>query len=264
MVQISGAVEGHDSSGVKLEVPGFGVDCDGDWLEVQGGDQLVGRVLGHVHEAGVFEGRGEGLASSVTGGVRVGFLSRDSVGFDPLECLVHKSSVASLVSVLAAVYQGLFGEFLDFSVFNGVETFEGSDGGKGPARPALALVFDFGNGSFLSPVDGISLRLVSNEELGVFVLLLMVSSQIDGFELLLSEVGEFVVRNVVVSSHDQVVVLDFGVVSFEVLESHFLFARSVFHPVLGFPGNEVVVEGIRLQSSRLGFVTVHQEVNSDN
>ena len=264
MVQISGAVVGHDSSGVELEVPGLGVDCDGDGLEVQGGDQLVGGVLGHVHKTGVFEGGGEGLASSVTGGVRIGFLSRDSVGLDPFECLVHKTSVAALVSVLAAVHQGLFGELLDFSVFDGVETFEGAHGGKGPAGSALSLVFDSGNGSFLSPIDGISLRLVSDEELGVLLLLLLVGSQVDGFELLLGEVREFIVGNVVVSSHDQVVVLDFGVVGFVVLESNFLFTRSVFHTVLGFPGYEVVVERISLHSSRLRFVTVHQEINSDN
>jgi hypothetical protein len=158
----------------------------------------------------------------------------------------------------------LFREFLDFAVFDGIETFEGSDGRKGPARTTLSLVFDSGNGSFLSPVDRISLRLVSNEELGVLVLLLVVSSQIDGFEFLLSEIREFVMGNVEVSSHDQTMVLDFGVVGFEVLESDFLLVGSVFHAVLGFPGNEVVVQRVSLQSSRLGFVTLHQEVNSHN
>lgn len=89
MVQISGAVKGHDTSRVELEVPGLGVDCDGDGLEVQGGDQLVDGVLGHVYEAGVFECRGERLASLVDPAVRVGLLSWDSVLLHPLECLVH-------------------------------------------------------------------------------------------------------------------------------------------------------------------------------
>ena len=77
-------------------------------MDVEGGHQLVGLVGGDVNETSVFEGRGEFLAGSVTGGVRIGLFGGDSVGFHPSEGVVHKSSVASIVSVFGAVDQSLF------------------------------------------------------------------------------------------------------------------------------------------------------------
>ena len=53
---------------------------------------------------------------------------------------------------------------------------------------------------------------MSDEELGFRLFFLLESSQIDGFEFLLSKVGELVVCYAVVSSDEHVVVLDFGVI----------------------------------------------------
>jgi len=73
---------------------------------------------------------------------------------------------------------------------------------------------------------------VSDEELGIRLFFLLESSQIDGFEFLLSKVGELVVCYAVVSSDEHVVVLDFGVIWFVVLESDFILVSTVFHAVL--------------------------------
>ncbi len=103
MVQLGSTFEVEDSAGVELELGGLGVDGDRDGLQVERGHQLVGLVGRHVHEAAVFEGGSELLAFSVTRGVGVGLLSRDSVRLHPVEGVVHKASVAPVVAVFGAV-----------------------------------------------------------------------------------------------------------------------------------------------------------------
>ncbi|KAF1754016.1 hypothetical protein GCK72_020574 [Caenorhabditis remanei] len=71
-----------------------------------------------------------------------------------LKGLVHKSSVASVVSVLGgAVDEILFGERDELSKLASVLSFECSGGGERPARSTHSLVLDIGDEMGVTPVD---------------------------------------------------------------------------------------------------------------
>ena len=59
-----------------------------------------------------------------------------------------------MVTFGIATDQHLFGQRHEFAGGNGVRTFGGTGGGKGPARTALALVFNGSDGILFAPVNG--------------------------------------------------------------------------------------------------------------
>lgn len=88
--------------------------------------------------------------------VRVGFLSVDSVVLlDVGESIVHEAATASIVPVCCrAVDQVLLRERDEFASLPEQLTFKRSGGGERPARPAVTLVLDGGDGALRPPVDG--------------------------------------------------------------------------------------------------------------
>ena len=51
------------------------------------------------------------------------------------------------------VYKLLLREGQEFSIFSKVGTLEGTNGGESPACAAMSLVLNWGNTTFLNPVD---------------------------------------------------------------------------------------------------------------
>jgi hypothetical protein len=84
-----------------VELPAFGVNGNGDGLEVNGGGELVNITGGDIDESTDLEVTTLALAFLVNSLVRVFVFSGDTVVLNEGETLVHKTSVASLVSVAA-------------------------------------------------------------------------------------------------------------------------------------------------------------------
>jgi len=160
----------------------------------------------------------------VTTGGRVGIVGV-VVGDDELERLVHQTTVAALVSLGSrAINQLLLRQRHQRALGHEPGTLDGTGGGERPARAALALVLDRGDGAIGDPVDGGRHGLVGSVG-GSHVLGTQVSvvqhlvAQKLGAELLLLHVGELV--------HGQlerlllrVVRLDQFQVGLEVAETH--------------------------------------------
>jgi len=88
----------RENSGiVELEV--VGINSDGDGLSNNGGGELVGITLGNVFVSGDLEVSSVDLAFLVSGNVFVFVFAGNSVFFNVFEGLVHKSSIASLISL---------------------------------------------------------------------------------------------------------------------------------------------------------------------
>jgi len=156
----------EDSRVVELEV--VGVNGNGDGLFDDGSGQGIGISLRNIGVAGDFESSSVGLAFLVSGNVFVGIFIGNTVLFNVLESLVHKSSVASLVSERGrAINQLLFRERLEFLFTEkGRGSFKSSDSGEGPAGSTLSLVFNRVNSSVFSPVDTGGEVIISNGEEG--------------------------------------------------------------------------------------------------
>merc|ERR1719498_1319876 len=121
------------------------MDTNSDGLLQQGLLHLFRVGLGHVSETGDSEFRLVVSALVVSASVRVRAFEGDTVLADPVESVVHQTTVAAVVAVVGAVDKSLFGELLQFSGFDGVEAFQSADGGESQAGAALALVLDGGN-----------------------------------------------------------------------------------------------------------------------
>ena len=78
-------------------------------------------------------------------------LGLNSVLLDVLEGVVHKTTIAAHVSVDAssAVNELLLGVGVESTSGKELSTLDGTGGGESPARTALALVLDGGNGTYL-------------------------------------------------------------------------------------------------------------------
>ena len=151
----------EDTGGVHLEGSFVGLDGNGNWLLGEGGLELLWGVLGDVSvgaDSDLTLGEQVGLAGSsgaITGGVWVDGLLNHSVALSVLEGLVHKTTVAAKVlqEAVVALNELLLREGKEFSRGNEVSTLEGTGGGEGPAGSTLSLVLDWGDGSFVAPVD---------------------------------------------------------------------------------------------------------------
>merc|ERR1719183_1262432 len=111
---------------------------------------------GDILEAGDLDGGGGGLgglAGASLAGVGVGGLVDVTLGHDVLEAVVHEATVAALVAVgTGAGDELLLGEGLELAGLDGVDALDGAGGGERPARAALALVLDGGDGVLGGPV----------------------------------------------------------------------------------------------------------------
>jgi hypothetical protein len=96
MVEVIRTVR-EDSSAVEL--PLFSINGDGDGLDVNGGGELINITGGDINERGDFVFTSGGFAFLVNGFVGIFGFGGDSVINNELETLVHKTSVATLVSV---------------------------------------------------------------------------------------------------------------------------------------------------------------------
>ena len=183
------------------------------------------------------------FAFAVSGGVGVGVFALNTVCLDVLEGRVHKSSLASFVSLgTGAVNELLLGERLEASLFLSIKTLNGGNGGEGPARSTLSLILDGGDDAVSSPIN--KLREVVGVEVDrvVGILELNLQREVSGSEFLSSEIGELVeaelVRALLVS-----VSLDEEEVGFEDLESVGLLAvRAIDLVVLDGPLKESLID----------------------
>jgi len=140
---------------VHLECWFVGFDGNGDWVLADGGNKGVFVHFRDVDVAGdgdrVLAGWGRALSvNSLVWEFGVG--ADTTVLDDEVECVVHQTTLAAVVDFVA-VYQVLFGQGDQVSGGDLVCTFDGTGGGEGPAGTALALVFDWGYGTLLRPVD---------------------------------------------------------------------------------------------------------------
>jgi hypothetical protein len=172
VVEGGAALAGHDAAVVELERALVSLDSDGDGLLGDGRNEGILRVgldVSVARDGGdVLAG---GLASTLGGSVRVRGLRADAaVGLDPLEGVVHQAAVAALVAGRArAVNKLLLREGDKGASLDEVDTLDGAGGGEGPARAALALVLDGGDGTLGNPVNlgGDGGRLAGDMDLDV-------------------------------------------------------------------------------------------------
>jgi hypothetical protein len=96
----------------------------------------------------------ESASVGSSGSVGVRSLSVNSVvSNDISESRVHKTTVASLVTISGgAVNKVLFGKADKAMLLNKVDSFNGTSGREAPARSALSLILNGGNGTVASPV----------------------------------------------------------------------------------------------------------------
>jgi len=216
----------QDTRLVQLEDRAVSLDGNRDGLLVDGGEEGGLVVLGDVSVAG--DG-GSGLAAgralaggATAGGVRVVLLGADTVLLDPLEGVVHETTVATLVAGGAAAGdEVLLGEGDELAVLDEVVTLNTDDGGEGPAGTALALVLDRGDGAEGDPVLGVVgfigqlLEGVVEVALAVEGGVLVSHTQVGVVEVISLHVRELVVAEGDGGGVISVVLLDDGVVLLE-------------------------------------------------
>jgi hypothetical protein len=97
------------------------------------------------------------LASvGTSGGVRVGSLGVKTLVLDNvLEGVIHETTVAALITLgSGAINKILLGEGSKSSRGDLVATLNGAGGGERPARSALSLILDGGDGTLRAPING--------------------------------------------------------------------------------------------------------------
>eukprot|EP00047_Mylnosiga_fluctuans_P019227 m.80297 g.80297 ORF g.80297 m.80297 type:complete len:442 (-) comp8035_c0_seq2:29-1354(-) len=234
MVQLGAASRLEDTGLVELEGGLVSLDGDGDGLLGDGSNELSLLVLGDIGVGGDLAddlGSLGGLALvGASGSVGVVGLAGDAtVLLDVLEGVVHQTTVAALVALGGgAIHEVLLGE--GDEVLGGLEvgTLERASGGERPARAALALVLDGGDGTLGAPVDitGVDLRegdLVADAR-GVE------GAEVGGLELSQGEISELVHANgegVLASLGLSVVLVDVVDVVLEDLEAQSLLSSRV-------------------------------------
>lgn len=204
-----------DTRTVELEGRVGGINSNRDWLNsnsfLEGG--FVSRVnIGVGRDGGSSVSGGVLARVAVSGGVRVRSFSVNSLVVNDVgEGIVHQTSSTSVVSLGGgAVDEVLLGEGDQASGLEEPSSFDRASGGERPARAALALVLDWGDGSFGSPVNTVWEGNVLGGKLSSLSGRVGLSSEVSGFEFSVCQVGK-----VVDSQCERVA---FGVVSVDVVE----------------------------------------------
>lgn len=156
----------HDTSHVHLEPTG--VNGSGEWTsgsKSRGNDLLISGdhfPLGDSTVRLVFFG----VAGAISSGVFVVRFKFESSLLEENESVLHETTVATLVGFFVAVDEFLLGEREELFVFEEVLTLDVGDGRESPAGTALALVFDWGDSTVVSPIVAIwSVHNISEEVL---------------------------------------------------------------------------------------------------
>ena len=136
VVKCGSASGGDDTTGVGLESGLIGFDGNGDWSLGKSSLHLW-EGLGNIGEIGNFTDTLGGVISAlspevVSSLVWVFSLGHEWGGFDVLESVVHKTTVASVV-LLGAVNELLLRVGGEGSGGDLLGTFDGSGGGESPA-----------------------------------------------------------------------------------------------------------------------------------
>jgi len=202
-----------DSTGVQLEGVLRSIDGNRDGSEGNLGKEIAltsGLDVGEALESGTAVGSVVVAGGSIGGGVWVRDLSVDpSVGDNVGHGLSHETSLASLVSLgSGAIHQVLLRERVEFPGGEEVAPLSGTSGRERPARSALSLVLDWGDGTLGSPIprSGSGVNVVGLVDLGDNDVGL--GSEVDSGKLLAGEIGELVHANseglveLVVLSHE--------------------------------------------------------------
>jgi len=149
MVELSSASSREDTARVELEGALVSLNGDRDGGQGNSGDQSRLRALLNILEGFVLaNGLASLLAGLVSGNIGVVALRADTIGGDPSEGVVHQTAIASLVARAAsAVNQHLFREGRQLLVLDEHGTLERAGSGESPARSALTLILDGGDGA---------------------------------------------------------------------------------------------------------------------
>jgi len=94
------------------------------------------------------------MTDTFMGSVWVVTLGLKWVGFDVFEGIIHKTSIASAIGVVA-VDELLLREGCKLVAGDLPGTLKRTSGRERPARTALSLVLDWGNSTLTSPVDSV-------------------------------------------------------------------------------------------------------------
>jgi len=133
VVELGSTSSGNDTTGVHLEDGLVGLDGDGDWSLADGSLELGGGG-GDILETGNLTNTLGGLvlAGTVHTSVWVAGFELKWVALDVFEGVVHETTVATLVD-LVAVDELLLGEGLEFAGGKEFSTLDGTGGGESPA-----------------------------------------------------------------------------------------------------------------------------------
>jgi len=187
---------------VELERRLVGLDRDRNGADGDSGLERVLVALGHVaerrdrHDRLLLLGRLALTGDATARRVRVVRLSGDAVHVDPLEGVVHQTTLAAVVAVVVALHEVLLGERDQLLVRDLESALNGAGGAEGPARAAALLVLHRGDGASLDPVDGIGNLVAQIKVLAHHVLRRGVEVQlahVRALEVLPRHVGEGVV-----------------------------------------------------------------------
>jgi hypothetical protein len=256
MIEVSTTTGSENTRLVELEgvLIGFDEDRDGEvnqsrleLVSALGGDELVVSV--DLVSLGGIE-----TALTVLGSVGVVRFEFKTVLGGILNSEIRPASLATITSSRSTINDLLFREREEFTAVDEVETFEDTSGGESPARTALALILNGGNGTLVSPIDGVgeSINGKASSE-GVSGNFLSVVFEVSTGSIDLLEFGSSQISKLVDGE------LDFGVfrvhsvdlveVFNEDTESDGFFFSSIGFLVLNLPGRPHRGKGISLESS---------------
>jgi len=253
MVQRSTASLSDDTRAVELEDIFISLDGDGNGGVNEGSLKLI-RRLGSDHLVTTSELEGlflVVLAFSVSSSVGIVRFELDTVLGNISNSSVSETTVATLVDISVTINELLFSEGEELAVVDEVETFEDTGSRERPARTAVALILNRGNGTLVSPIDGVREDTIDFNALSVgfkevLLGLFSGSRSIDGGEFVGSQVREFVKGESSRVTVFGVKSLDLLVVFNEDTESGNFFRSSVGFLVLSFPGGPETVESVSL------------------
>lgn len=225
VVKVGAALAGKHTRAVGLESELIGLNGNRDRLlsnsRHQGGDgasRHVGETSrSNTSNIGVAGGSAGARLASGTGGVGVLVLGgQTAILRDEGEGIVHPSTVATgILSACVTGHQLLLGERQKRAILQVVRTLKRTSGGEGPARAAVALVLDRGDGTSSDPINGsrkgrsILRSLVNTATVRSAQVRSAGTANSDGInELIVGEVGELVHAHLVSLSLVSVVLVD--------------------------------------------------------
>mmetsp|Transcript_1216 Transcript_1216/g.3515 ORF Transcript_1216/g.3515 Transcript_1216/m.3515 type:complete len:399 (-) Transcript_1216:144-1340(-) len=169
---LAACVVGEHTSLVELESILVRLDSDGDWLH---GDRSQHRLLVALWD--IVEGADDAswyvgavsAASVVLDGLVwvILFRAQTAALFIELECVVHQSSIASKIKMVA-IQQVLLRKRNELSSADEFGTLQRAGGGEGPAGPAGTLILDVCHATHVHPVDVVwQLQRLQSTSLGL-------------------------------------------------------------------------------------------------